>query len=78
MDYLRDWITQSLICARRFEKFLNKPRYWLDESKIEDTYCEPLPQDMRDLLHLYVKLNDIDKTKLYEIGKILLGTGSDD
>ena len=56
------------VMARRLEKYLSKPLGWLDESKIEDTYCEPLPQDMRDLLHLYVKLSDIDKSKLYEIG----------
>jgi transcriptional regulator with XRE-family HTH domain len=66
------------VMARRFEKYLNKPPGWLDESKIEDNYCEPLPQDMRDLLHLYIKLSDVDKSKLYEIGKVLLGPGSDD
>jgi transcriptional regulator with XRE-family HTH domain len=61
------------VMARRCEKHLNKPRGWLDETRIEDTYCEPLPQDMRDLLHVYVKLSDEDREKLYEMAKILRG-----
>ncbi len=64
--------------ARRCEKYLKKPRGWLDETRIEDTYCEPLPQDMRDLLHVYVKLSDEDKTKLYEMAKVLLGPAAED
>jgi transcriptional regulator with XRE-family HTH domain len=66
------------VMARRCEKHLNKPRGWLDETRIEDAYCEPLPQDMRDLLHIYVKLTDKDKAKLYEMAKILRGPVSDD
>jgi transcriptional regulator with XRE-family HTH domain len=66
------------VMARRCEKYLNKPRGWLDETRIEDTYCEPLPQDMRDLLHIYVKLSGEDKGKLYEMAKVLRGPTADD
>ncbi|MGD8913132.1 MAG: helix-turn-helix transcriptional regulator [Candidatus Thiodiazotropha sp.] len=61
------------VMARRCEKYLSKPRGWLDETRIEETYCEPLPQDMRNLLQVYVKLSDKDKGKLYEMAKVLLG-----
>jgi transcriptional regulator with XRE-family HTH domain len=63
----------SDVMGRRCEKYLNKPRGWLDETRIEETYREPLPQDMRDLLHVYVKLSDEDRAKLYEMAKVLLG-----
>jgi transcriptional regulator with XRE-family HTH domain len=66
------------VMARRCEKHLNKPRGYLDETRIEDTYCEPLPQYMRDLLHVYVKLSDEDREKLYEMAKILRGPTADD
>jgi transcriptional regulator with XRE-family HTH domain len=59
--------------ARRCERHLNKPGGWLDETRIEDRYCEPLPPDMRDLLDLYVQLSEDDRRKLYEMGRILLG-----
>jgi hypothetical protein len=63
--------------ARRCEKYLGKPRGWLDEIRVEDTYCEPLPQEMRNLLQIYVKLADKDKGKLYEMAKVLLGPVSE-
>jgi transcriptional regulator with XRE-family HTH domain len=63
--------------ARRCERYLKKPRGWLDETRIENTFCEPLPQDMRDLLHTYIKLSDSDKAKLYEMAKVLLGPVTD-
>lgn len=63
--------------ARRCERFLEKPRGWLDETRIENTFCEPLPQDMRDLLHTYIKLSDSDKARLYEMAKVLLGSDTD-
>jgi len=59
--------------ARRCERYLRKPRGWLDETRIEDCYCEPLPPDMRDLLALYVQLCEDDRRKLYEMGRILMG-----
>lgn len=62
--------------ARRCEKYLNKPRGWLDQTHVEARYCEPLPSDMRDLLDIYVKLADEDRRKLYEMGRILLGEAS--
>jgi transcriptional regulator with XRE-family HTH domain len=63
--------------ARRCERYLKKPRGWLDETRIENTFCEPLPQDMRDLLHTYMKLSDSDKARLYEMAKVLLGPVTD-
>jgi transcriptional regulator with XRE-family HTH domain len=59
--------------ARRCERYLKKPRGWLDETHIENTFCEPLPQDMRDLLHTYMKLTNSDKVRLSEMAKVLLG-----
>jgi transcriptional regulator with XRE-family HTH domain len=59
--------------VRRCEQYIKKPRGWLDETRIENTFCEPLPQDIRDLLHTYMKLSDSDKARLYEIAKVLLG-----
>jgi transcriptional regulator with XRE-family HTH domain len=59
--------------VRRCERYLKKPRGWFDETRIENTFCEPLPQDIRDLLHTYMKLSDSDKARLYEIAKVLLG-----
>ena len=59
--------------ARRCERHLNRPGGWLDATRIEDRYCEPLPPDMRDLLDLYVQLSEDDRRKLYEMGRILLG-----
>jgi antitoxin (DNA-binding transcriptional repressor) of toxin-antitoxin stability system len=58
--------------ARRCERHLNKPKGWLDEPRIEDRYCEPLPPDMRDLIDLYLQLSEDDRRKLYEMGRILL------
>jgi transcriptional regulator with XRE-family HTH domain len=59
--------------ARRCERYLKKPRGWLDETRIENAFCEPLPQDMRDLLHTYMKLTNSDKVRLSEMAKVLLG-----
>ena len=59
--------------ARRCERHLNKPKGWLDATRIEDRYCEPLPPDMRDLIDLYLQLSEDDRRKLYEMGRILLG-----
>ncbi len=59
--------------ARRCEKYLNKRRGWLDESHVEHGYCEPLRQDMRDLLAVYSKLTEEDRRKLYAISQLLLG-----
>ena len=63
--------------ARRCERYLKKPRGWLDETRIENTFCEPLPQDMRDLLHIYIQLSDSDKVRLCEMAKVLLGPVTD-
>jgi transcriptional regulator with XRE-family HTH domain len=63
--------------ARRCERYLKKPRGWLDETQIENTFCEPLPQDMRDLLHIYMKLCDSDKVRLFEMAKVLFGPVTD-
>jgi len=63
--------------ARRCERYLKKPRGWLDEARIENTFREPLPQDMRDLLHTYMKLSDNDKLRLSEMAKVLLGPVTD-
>jgi transcriptional regulator with XRE-family HTH domain len=59
--------------ARRCERYLNKPKGWLDAPRIEDRYCEPLPPELRDLLDLYLQLSEDDRRKLYEMGRILLG-----
>jgi hypothetical protein len=64
--------------ARRCEKYLNKPRGWLDEVRIEERYCEPLPPDMRALLEIYSRLSENDRRKLYEMGCILLGESPKD
>jgi hypothetical protein len=64
--------------VRRCERYLKKPRGWLDETRIENTFCEPLPQDMRDLLHTYIKLSDSDKVRLSEMAKVLLGPVTDE
>lgn len=58
--------------ARRCEKHLQQRRGWMDESPVEDKYCEPLPTDMRDLLTVYAKLSDADKQKLLAMSKLLL------
>ena len=63
--------------ARRCERYLKKPRGWLDETRIENTFCEPLPQDMRDLLYTYMKLSNSDKVRLSEMAKVLLGPVTD-
>ncbi len=65
------------VMARRCERYLKKPRGWLDETRIENTFCEPLPQDMRDLLHTYMKLTNSDRVKLSEMAKVLLGPVTD-
>ncbi|MES9822124.1 MAG: helix-turn-helix transcriptional regulator [Candidatus Thiodiazotropha sp.] len=59
--------------ARRCEKHLQLRKGWFDESHIEHGFCQPLPDDMRQLLTLYTKLSANDRRKLYAMGALLLG-----
>ncbi len=59
--------------ARRCERYRQLPKGWLDESRIEQGFCVPLPEDMRRLLDVYTKLSDADKQKLYAMSEVLLG-----
>lgn len=61
------------VMARRCEKYLDKPRGWLDEKSVEATYCEPLPQEMRDLLQIYIKMSEPDQRKFHKMGLVMLG-----
>ncbi len=58
--------------ARRCERYRRVPRGWLDESRIEQGFCVPLPEDMRQLLDVYAKLSAADEQKLYAMSEVLL------
>ena len=64
-------ISDTLI--RRCEKHLQKRKGWFDESHIEHGLCQPLPEDMRQLLTVYSKLSTDDRRKLYAMSELLLG-----
>ncbi len=59
--------------VRRFEKHLNKKRGWMDEVSADASFCEPLPENMRNLLAVYSKLQREDKIKLQGMAELLLG-----
>jgi hypothetical protein len=61
------------VMARRCEKYLKKPRGWLDDNRVEKRYCEPMSPDLRNLVDIYVRLSEKDRAKLYKMGCILLG-----
>jgi transcriptional regulator with XRE-family HTH domain len=61
------------VMARRCEKYLKKPKGWLDEKQLENRYCEPMPADIRDLVSIYVRLPEKERAKLCRMGEILLG-----
>jgi transcriptional regulator with XRE-family HTH domain len=61
--------------AARCEHHLGQPAGWLDEARIEQGFCTPLPEDMRRLLDLYARLSEADQHRLYAMGVVLLGSG---
>lgn len=47
-------ITNAIV--RRCERYMKKRFVWLDKIRIVNFICEPLPLNMRDLIHTYIKL----------------------
>lgn len=51
--------------ARRCEKFLNKPKGWMDEQHVEsDPICAAFPSDMREIMEIFSNL-DIKQRKIF-------------
>jgi hypothetical protein len=62
--------------ARRCEKFLKKPRGWMDEQHVEsDPLCMNFPPDLRELMSIYSELNETDRNKLLQIAKVFCDQG---
>ena len=60
--------------ARRCEKFLNKPKGWMDEQHVEsDPLCMNFPQDLRELMSIFSELDVEDRKKLLAIAKVFSG-----
>lgn len=58
--------------ARRLEQHLQQPRGWLDEPRIEQGVSTSLPQEMRDLLSVYLRLSEPNKKRLQAMAELLL------
>lgn len=60
--------------ARRCESHIAKKSGWLDEQHVEnDPVCQSFPDDLRELMGIYSKLEPESQDKLLGIARILLG-----
>ena len=57
--------------ARRCEKFLNKPKGWMDEQHVEsDPVCAAFPDDMREVMEIFSNLQEKERGKFLQIARI--------
>jgi transcriptional regulator with XRE-family HTH domain len=60
--------------TRRCEKFLKKPKHWMDEQHVEsDPVCAAFPDDMREVMEVYSNLEPTDREKLLRIIRAFVG-----
>lgn len=69
------FLTFSDRSSRRCEKFLGKPKGWMDEQHVEsDPVCAAFPEDMREIMTIYSNLEQADRQKLLHIARVFSAT----
>jgi hypothetical protein len=60
--------------TRRCEKFLNKPKGWMDEQHVEsDPVCAAFPEDMREVMEIYSNLEPNERATFLRIARAFKG-----